>query len=410
MAPTLPLLAFIGPIDYAFDRQIAIGILEYLQATGSGRLLNAEGDTHRLAPEHALNHQPPVQGIIHHNRNAQTLSQFRALGAKIVNVADSRRAGGDPSVVCDDIAIGRLGADHFLSRGYRHFAYAGFPGHGYSCNRWLGFRERVHASGFTPSAIGIETAPSGPAVWDRMAEDTADWVRDLPLPCAILACNDGRARMLAVTARQLGLRIPEDVAILGVDNDEFICVLSPVPLSSIEPDCRAIGREAARMILDLLAGRIAPQPAPRLIIPPVRIVERRSTDALAVSDDHVARALRFIHTHALEPIGVDEIAGAAGLARRKLERAFREHTGASPYAEILRLRIEHAKALLATSRLKVSEISEQCGFATAPEFSVAFRKRTGVSPLKYRRERNPVRPLAATSGAANPNCIPAPDA
>jgi LacI family transcriptional regulator len=385
--PKLPVLAFVGPTSYAFDRRIAMGILDYLHSTGSGRLLNAEGDWSNLTWEGVLNLPTPPQGIIHHSRPGRAADWLAARGISHVNVGRNVEERETASVISDDEAVGRSAAEYFLGRGYRNFAYTGFPGHGYSTARGSGFLRRVEEAGLQAAAIGLNE-PDSAAAWKGMLKETPGFLKSLPLPCALFCCNDARARMMAVEALRAGLRIPEDLAILGVDNDDFTCVLSPVPLSSVEPDCETIGRTAARVVLELIAGRGPDrgESVPVIRIPPVRVVERRSTDALAVSDDQVARALRFIHAHALEPIDVEMIAREAGLARRKLERAFRAHTGASPYAEILRLRIEHAKALLTTTGRKVSEIAEECGFATGPEFSVAFRKRVGRSPLQYRRE------------------------
>ena len=210
------------------------------------------------------------------------------------------------------------------------------------------------------------------------------WLKALPKPVAVLADHDVAAHDLADMCQLLDLRVPDDVAILGVDDDELECQLAFPPLSSVAIPAQRVGFEAARLLDRLLRGKRVVQNA--VYLPPVRVVTRHSTSAFAVDEPMIAAALHYIQNHAAVPLRVSTIAAALVVRRRVLERTFRTLLGRSVLAEIHRVRIEHVKELLATTDLRMSEVAAQAGLSTPQRMATLFRKITGLAPGQYRRQ------------------------
>jgi LacI family transcriptional regulator len=197
-----------------------------------------------------------------------------------------------------------------------------------------------------------------------------------------MACDDDRGRQSLTACREGEMQVPEDVAVIGVDNDEVLCDVSDPPLSSVALDTESAGYEAAALLDGLMAGRVR-QPK-RILVPPLFVVQRRSTDIVAANDRDVAMALRFIHERAGKPIAVKEIARASSLSRRMLELRFRRAVGRTIHEEIERSRLERAKRLLAETGMPIAEVALAAGFASAGYFSKVFRHATGLPPGEYR--------------------------
>jgi LacI family transcriptional regulator len=211
-----------------------------------------------------------------------------------------------------------------------------------------------------------------------------DWLLALPKPAAVFSSNDVPARHLAEMCRALGLLVPEEVALLGVDNDELECLLCHPPLSSVVNPAEQIGYEAARLLDRLMSGR---QPPRRPIhVPPTHVVTRQSTDIVAVADPDVSQAAAFIRDHAAENIGVADVVLALSMARRRLERRFRGCLGRTILDEIQRVRVERAKHLLAETDLPIPVVANRSGFSTPQRLAAVFRRATGQSPTAYRRQ------------------------
>jgi LacI family transcriptional regulator len=199
----------------------------------------------------------------------------------------------------------------------------------------------------------------------------------------VFACYDGRALQVLEACQLLGLQVPEEVAVLGVDNDELVCELANPPLSSVQPNARRSGYEAAALLARMMGGE-KKAVAPTHQVQPVRVVERQSTDVVAVEDAKVAAALKFIRQHACEGVDVGDVLRAVPMARTRLEQKFKALLGHSPHRQIVQQRIARAKHLLAESKVAISEVAEQAGFDNASYLSVAFRRETGLSPFAYR--------------------------
>jgi LacI family transcriptional regulator len=208
------------------------------------------------------------------------------------------------------------------------------------------------------------------------------WLKELPKPVGIFACNDMRGQQILAACNKAEIAVPDEVAVLGVDNDDVQCELSNPPLSSIEPNAQSIGYAAARMLQQLLDGQ--PAPRARVLIEPMRVITRRSTDVLAIADQRVAEAARFVREHACDGMGVDMMVDRLKTSRSTLERWFQRALGRSLTDEILRIRVNRAAELLVTTHLTVEKIACQTGFVHVESMSRIFKRQQGLSPGQYR--------------------------
>ncbi|HEY7424031.1 MAG TPA: substrate-binding domain-containing protein, partial [Gemmataceae bacterium] len=289
----------------------------------------------------------------------------------------------------DDVAVGRLAAAHLLDRGFTHFGFVGQPNHAYSTQREQGFREIVEQAGHRVVCYhdhhALLFAPMG-RLW-ALDRDVQHWVRALPKPVGLFAPNDIWGVQLAEVCRQLDLRVPEDVALLGVDNDDLLCNLARPALSSIALPAERLGHEAAAL-LDRLLARERPPEQP-LLLPPRGVVIRRSSDALALHDPDVAAAVRFIREHSHLLLSVSDVLAEVPVSRRSLERRFRLALRRGVWAEIRRVHLERARELLTSTDMPLAEVAQQSGFSGGVQLSVVFRQETGLTPSAYRRQFRP---------------------
>jgi LacI family transcriptional regulator len=339
-----------------------------------------------------------ILALITNPKDAEALSQLPRLPLVDFSkgwIADSmpakyRAAGlGRPRVIYDNVSIGRLAAEHFLERGFKHIAYMNYGNFWMETERIPSFSRTIEAAGGTYHEIAYhEWMPkSSPATLRdhrRAHQRLVKTILDLPKPVGIAASVDNIATLLLQACDIANVSVPEEVAVLGCDNDPMVCDYALVPLSSVDNDWERVGYEGARLLDHLMAGRRAPREP--ILIPPKGVVTRLSTNILAVPDKRLARAVRFIWDHYPEPIGTREVAAAAGVNRRKLERDFLKHLGQSVNREIAQTRIEHAKKMLRETRLKAHEVARQCGFSSVSYFSKCFQRFTGLRPSRYRRQ------------------------
>jgi len=328
-------------------------------------------------------------GVIARVETPEMAAFVRRLGMPAVDVRGSVSSFGLPLIDTDDRKVANLAAEHLMCRGFRHYAFCGFVGANYSDKRSHWFQEQLTLSGFscqifTPPMQLAEGQTTG---YERQGllfqEDLGRWLVSLPKPIGIMACNDIRGQQVLNLCRSLDLAVPEEVAIIGVDNDEILCELSDPPLSSVAPDTLRIGYDAAVLLDRMMAG--GKPPAKPVLIPPRGIVTRRSTEVLALDDHQLAVGLRFIRDHAFDPITIKEVAKVASMCRRVFERRFAAKMGRSPKAEVLRLRLEKAKQLLTDTDWNLSQIAEKTGFNYGEYLHTVFTQKTGITPGEFRR-------------------------
>jgi LacI family transcriptional regulator len=323
-------------------------------------------------------------GIIAKIYNESTARRVAALRVPFVNTTNIANLAA-PRVAVDDLAIGRLAAQHLLERGFKSFAYVGFTQQQSPQSRHTAFVDELKKQGFASrSYTGFDLLPfRAGEVWGAVDLKFRRWLLTLPKPVAVFAYHDFLAWEVAQVCHTLQLKMPEELALLGVDDDELFCRLAHPPISSIAYPADRIGFEAAATLDRMMRGRAAPRGP--VLIPPTGIVVRQSTDIIANADQDLVRAMRYIRTNLALPITVRSILLEVPVSRRLLEEKFRRVLGRSPLQEIHRVRIERARFLLSSSRMSIFEIAKQCGFSTPEHFAVIFRASSGCAPRDYRR-------------------------
>jgi LacI family transcriptional regulator len=380
----------------AYGRGLLRGITEYVRARrGWSVFLQSRG------PE-----DPPPpwlgnwrgDGILARIEDRAMERAVRGAGVPAVDLRGVLDLPGIPLVETDDRAVARLAFDHLAERGFRRVAFCGFAGANYSERRLRYFPGFAEAAGLPcevcrlPAPVPRTARPSARGLtsleqWAMLSAREAErWLRRLPKPVGVMACNDVCGQLVLNACREAGIAVPDEVAVVGVDNDELHCELSDPPLSSVAPDTVRIGRLAAAMLDGMIdGGRHSPSPPPpKTFVPPLGVIARRSTDVTAVGDPEIAAAARHIRDHACRGIDVADVLAAVPLSRRALERRFRAALGRSPHEEILRVRLRRAVELLTATDLPVARVAEAAGFPRAEYMSAVFRRALGRSPSEVR--------------------------
>jgi len=367
----------------AYARGLLEGIAAYVRRHQSWSI---------FLPEQRRGDAPPPalarwhgDGVIARVETAAVAEALERLRLPTIDVSAARLMPAVPWVETDDEAIARLAAEHFLERGFRHLAFCGEPRFNWSRWRCETFCRLAEAAG-----VGCRLYGSGgaaPGSWQAEHARLVRWVRALPRPVGVLACYDIKAQQLLDACRDAGAAVPEEVAVLGVDDDPVLCELCDPPLSSVTPDARRTGYVAAELLDRWMAGERVPAEAHR--IDPLGVRTRQSTDVLAIDDREVAAAVRLIRQQACDGVTVADLLRQVPLSRRVLERRFTRCVGRTPHAEILRVKLNRVKQLLAETDLSVEAIAGLAGFEHPEYLSVTFKRETGVRPGAFRRQHHP---------------------
>ncbi|MDT8389059.1 MAG: substrate-binding domain-containing protein [Lentisphaeria bacterium] len=317
----------------------------------------------------------------------QRMLRMGCPAVRLGNIPDPASDPVVPAVLPDMPTVGCLAAEHFAERGFNHMAYVGnYPGH---FPRWYDFfLERAKELGCTPQLFLVKPPPVSVAGEERFRsrlQQMADWLLEVPKPIGVFTYNDRNAATLFTAARLKHLACPEAVALLGVGNDSSICDLLPVPLSSVDTNEKERGRQAVILLKQILDGE--KKSGERLMIPPKGIVERQSTDLMAVPDPVVAHALRFIWDHYTDQLSVDDVADISGVSRTSLCRKFGRCLGRGINAELRRKRLEASAHLLRSTQMTVATIAETTGFPSLPYLFKAFKQEYGMTPKEFRRKK-----------------------
>ena len=313
------------------------------------------------------------------------LPALRELNVPMVTFSMDEALPGVPNLAADDEQIGRIGAEHFLDRHFRHLAFLGVH-RKWSDRRYEGFAHAAQLAGV--ARPGFHAIPGG------VDQDAlVNWLRALPKPTGLMVCHDDSAIRVLDTCAKFGIAVPRDVAVLGVDNFEYACDLTNPSLSSVINPLDAVVYEAFRTLERLHDG--AQVPGVTVRIPSPGIVTRRSTDTTALQDADIALAMEVIRANFDHDLSVDDVAREAAMSRRRLEYRFRETLGRSPAEHIRYVRVERAKELLGRTRLPMPAIAAKCGFSSASQFATTFKQVAGQSPTAYRGRANQTPDIAA---------------
>jgi LacI family transcriptional regulator len=368
----------------AFDRGIAKGIGDYVR---NHRRWVVFMDPERPITREALIHWG-VDGIIadvngRGFREALTIPGIPLLGVGAYNHAHSV-APGVPVVGSNQYEAGRMAAQHLIDQGYHHLAFCGddLRTEPMWCReRWEGFRACAEAHGkqchrHEPQ---FETLPSMPQSLAALGA----WLQRLPKPVGVFAFYDGKARAVLDACLLDGIKVPQAVGVIGVDNDLWLCELAQPGLTSIEADARGAGALAAQLMSRMLDGETLAQRLYR--IEPTGVTERESTDLMAFFDPGIAYAIRFIRAHACDPIKPEDVLRASGMSVSTAYRKFKKAFGRSVHEEIQRLQLDRVKELLTTTNLPIATVARRAGFENIRYLTKLFRDNAGVTPREFRQ-------------------------
>ena len=329
-------------------------------------------------------------GIIVRLTGAALIQQIRRMNVPAVDLYREDEIAGIPGVAIDQNALIDMAVGHFLERGFKNFAYCGFTNVLFSELRAECFVKRLGERGLQAHVFsypGLQAATGLAAIEShamQYADQLTDWIGRQPKPLALLACNDERGQQALTLCRQAGIAVPDEVAVLGVDNDDVECELCDPPLSSIDPNCEQIGYQAAALLDRMMKGK--PSPSSRILVPALGVVARRSTDALAVEDPDAADAIRFVREHACGGISIEDVVKHVGVSRSTVQRWFEKHLRHSPAVEIMRVRVQRIQESLRTTDMTLEAIAQAAGFTHVESMQRTFKRMVGLTPGEYRRQ------------------------
>ncbi len=324
-----------------------------------------------------------ADGIIGQLYNDKEIQKIVDAGIPVIAQDFKERFADIPNITGAYHQTGVIGADYFIKKGFTNFAFYGFSDIVWSRERAEGFEERVSRSGHEVHYFEHKKARSS-ELWYYKPSSLSRWLKSLPKPIALMSCDDNQGQHITEACRNLGIRIPEEVAVLGVDNDEMICDLSDPPLSSIALDTEKGGFEAAKLMDHMIKN--GSQFHYDIIVEPLQVITRHSTDIYATNDHHIAASLKYIHQNIDKNLNVDEVVKQVPLSRRALEKRFLEITGYPIYKYIFNLRIEKFTQKLLDTDMSVFEIALDMGLNDSKNIARQFRQVKGCSPSEFRNK------------------------
>ena len=370
----------------AFGRGLLYGIVQYSNLHGPWLFyMEPEMDKKRREQPYKWIRDLDADGIIGYTWDATLIRTIVNSGLPAMIRGIETPTSNAFRMVTDQVAIGRMAAEHFLGRGFKRFAYCGFDDMIWSQQRGENFNKTIKKAGYKcyfyqqPKVKRLRTADKEQAI-------IAEWLKSLPKPIALMAGNDDRSQDVLAACKMANLDVPTEVAILGVDNDELVCSLSYPQLSSIALSTEGAGYKAARILYKLMSGQKIAQSEKEVPISPLHVVTRQSTDITAIEDRQVAEAINFVRKHSKELILVGDVAEAVSLSRRTLEQRFRKLLKHSVHEEIARTRVDQMAIMLTDTNLPISQIARLLGYSYANNISRYFKQQKGMNPLEYRKK------------------------
>ncbi|MEO6845850.1 MAG: substrate-binding domain-containing protein [Chthoniobacterales bacterium] len=322
------------------------------------------------------------KGIITRVVDAKDGPLLRSHDLPVVNISSLLESSGFPSVIMDNVLMGRLAAEHLLSRRFHHFAYYGKHSSHASLLHSHSFKQEIEDAGFQCSTLFHSWDFFAYTIDPLQRNELRKWITDLPKPIGIFCASNRYAWEISKVCEALDLTVGREVGILGCGNDEFFCMTRHPPLSSIDSHPERIGYEAAALMLRLINGKPVPS-APVLI--PSTLIARASSDVFVTDDPYVTMSIKFIRENIGQLLNIQPVVDHVPLSRDSLERRFRKHLGYTILETIHLLKVDHLKHLLISTSKSMSEIANAASFSTAPYMATLFREKVGMTPSEYRR-------------------------
>jgi LacI family transcriptional regulator len=387
MKQHIPKVALLIETSRGYGRCMLRGIVRYASLYGPWQFYVTPGDFEQALP---AMEQWGGTGIIARIETTRVARAIIEAGLPTIALDISQNVPLDAlsgarlsEIASDSFNAAVMAAEHLLEIGMRNFAFVGEPARKWSLNRELGFIHRLEQAGYRPT-IYEPPRQKTKVHWEREQPHLSEWICSLPKPIGVMACNDDRGLQVLEACRAASVIVPLEVAVVGVDNDELLCELASPPLSSVALNAEAGGYRAAELLDKLMKGQIA-QPE-RLVVEPLYVVQRRSTESSAVDDPDIATALNTIHAFATKPITIDEIVDQLSVSRRMFEIRFRKAVGRTPHQELRRVRLLRAQQMLLETDNSIADVALAAGFCSPAHLAHVFQKDLQRTPAQYRRE------------------------
>ena len=377
-APDIPQVAILVSTSRGWGRRIVQGILAYANEVGPWHVWANAGapDTYESLPPGWRG-----DGLIARVASESLAEDIMKSGVPVVNVADSSIDGfSSPCVRTDDRVGTQMAAEHFSERGFRNIAFVG-PRHDANPIHYAeAFHQALADHDLSCDVFKLKENENISGQYDELTE----WLVALPKPVGILVWGHSNGRDVVDCCMEAGISVPHDIAILAGTYDELLCHACFPALSGILAPTEQIGYRAAALLHEMMQGKSVPNET--TFLPPIGVMERLSTDTLAVDDPKLVQVVHYLRAHAFEPITMKDVLRAVPMARRSLERRFHQTFGRSPLDEIRRMRVNKARRLLAETDMPMQQIAEACGYATYNYLTHVFKNETGRTPRSYRRQ------------------------
>ncbi len=380
----MPRIILLTDFSEEYANRLMKGIVEYSKGRGSWVLCKmplSYRDMHGVEGVLGWALQWKADAIVAQFYNSDNVGIFRDNGIVAIAQDFKQRFNDIPNITGAHYAAGQMGAKYFLERGFRNFAFYGFKGIVWSEERLEGFIDEIERAGYGDSISEYQNTDIDD-IWFYDTDSLMGWLRELPKPVGVMACDDNQGRHIIEACGHCGIKIPEEVAVLGVDNDEIVCTLSNPPLSSIGQSVERGGYDAAALIermIDNPEGQFGD-----VVVEPTGVVTRQSTDVYASDDAYISVVLKHIHGNSDTRMSVDDVVGLVPLSRRLLETRFKNVTGLSVYSYMLKVRIDKLAQRLLTSDETIIEIALEMGFPDYKNISRQFKNIKGCTPSRYR--------------------------
>ena len=362
----------------AFGRQLIMGIARYSRLNGPWSFYKEPIDLKSSIP-HLTGWKP--DGII--MRDSLITKELLKLKIPTLLAIHSSKYPKDlPVIRTDSRSIAKMASRHFFEKGLKNYAFCGFDDYDWSKERKLYFIRFNKEAGYK-THIYLPPKRVKKNDWENEQQHVSEWIKVLPKPVGIFACNDDRGQHILEICKLINLKVPEDVAVIGVDNDPMICEIGDPPLTSIALNVESAGYEAAKLLDQLIEKKKITKK--QILVSPSHIVQRQSSDILAVNDEEVASAIRFIKENAKNKIHINEVVNATGISRRTLEKRFRKTIHRSIYDEIRSIRIEWIAKLLIETDLPISQITSLFNFTDIEHISRYFKKEKDIGLREFRK-------------------------
>ncbi|MCM2370590.1 DNA-binding transcriptional regulator [Aporhodopirellula aestuarii] len=367
----------------SYTRSLLQGIASYMNENETWSIYLSEHEIGACSPDWLARWKG--DGIIARTDSESVANTVQNLDIPAVAVNAAEHLPRVPYVEINESGVAQMAFEHLRQCGFESYAFCGEPGSRCSTLRSAAFAQCVEEAGFKCHRFDHEESPEGDSSTDEQRNRLARWLRSLPMPIGLFAVNDEKAQQVLTVCRSNKIRVPEQIAVLGVNNDEVLCDLCTPSLSSVILAGKRVGYEAAKNLDRLMRGEELENAC--TLVDPMGIAMRQSTDVLAIEDKDIAVAVRFIRDHHCDGINVQDVVAAVSVSRRSLESRFQARVGRTLHQEITRRRISRVCQLLNETGLTLAEIAQRTGYQNEEYMSVAFRRAMNMPPGRYRRGR-----------------------